>query len=126
MRELACSAYRRVWERQRASNSFRNSGCLQCARRMEPGRSQRSLLGPLFVLLSELGTRCLRALEQPILSRAANIIMEQAPVAESLRLPLATQGGEPWALKKTPHALALESHGSEIAVIIRDFLARVT
>ena len=92
---------------------------------MEPGRSQRSLLGPLFVLLSELGTRCLRALEQPILSRAANIIMEQAPVAESLRLPLATQGGEPWALKKT-HALALESHGSEIAVIIRDFLARVT
>src|SRR6185436_17939415 len=74
----------------------------QCARRMEPGRSQRSLLGPLFVLLSELGTRCLRALEQPILSSAANIIMEQAPVAESLRLPLATQGGEPWALKKTP------------------------
>src|SRR4029078_6210464 len=29
MRELACSAYRRVWERQRASNSFRNSGCLK-------------------------------------------------------------------------------------------------
>jgi len=28
--------------------------------------------------------------------------------------------------KKTPHELALESHGSEIAVIIRDFLARVT
>ena len=62
----------------------------------------------------------------PAAARAANIIMEQAPVAESLRLPLATQGGEPWALKKTPHALALESHGSEIAVIIRDFLARVT
>ena len=62
----------------------------------------------------------------PAGARAANIIMEQAPVAESLRLPLATQGGEPWALKKNPHALALESHGSEIAVIIRDFLARVT
>jgi len=28
--------------------------------------------------------------------------------------------------KNPPHALALESHGSEIAVIIRDFLARVT
>ena len=28
--------------------------------------------------------------------------------------------------KKTPHALALESDGSEIVVIIRDFLARVT
>jgi len=28
--------------------------------------------------------------------------------------------------KKNPHSLALESHGSEIAVIIRDFLARVT
>ena len=28
--------------------------------------------------------------------------------------------------KKNPHALALESHGSENAVIIRDFLARVT
>ena len=25
--------------------------------------------------------------------------------------------------KKNPHALALESHGSEIAVIIRDFLS---
>src|SRR6185369_3504253 len=38
----------------------------------------------------------------PAGARAANIIMEQAPVAESLRLPLATQGGEPWALKKPP------------------------
>ena len=52
--------------------------------------------------------------------------MEQAPVAESLRLPLATQGGEPWDLKKTPTHLRWRVMGSEIAVIIRDFLARVT